>query len=196
MNQVNALGEQFRRQDLETLLGEGHELASHTFSHVSSRSISSSRFKIEVERGRRTIEELAGQRDSGNFAFPFGEVTFQAKRAIGADVASIRGIWPGVNGPEVDLNLLRANSLYGDRSRWAQVQNLILENEARQSWLIFYTHDVRPGPSRYGCTPELLESAVSFASERGARILTVAEVVAELACPSNGAESFSAVMSQ
>jgi hypothetical protein len=85
-----------------------------------------------------------------------------------------------LNGPVVDLNLLRANSLYGDGTSNSRVQELILENERRRSWIIFYTHDVRSTPSRYGCTPDLLEFAVSFAARRGARILTVADVVAEL----------------
>jgi len=184
MNMSNDLGEQFRREDLNTLLGDGHELASHTFSHVSCRSVSCFKFRKEVEKGRRAIEDLTGQSDSGNFAFPFGEVTLNAKRVVGVDVASCRSIWQGLNGPDVDLNLLRANSLYGERDKCAQVQELILENERRRSWLIFYSHDVHHTPSRFGCTPTLLEFAVSFASDRGARILTVAEVVAKLvACP-------------
>jgi peptidoglycan/xylan/chitin deacetylase (PgdA/CDA1 family) len=181
MNNSNHLGDQFRRDDLETLLRDGHELASHTFSHISCRSLTCSKFIAEVEKGRRAIEELTGQSDFGNFAFPFGEVTLNAKKAVGQDVASSRSIWSGLNGPEVDLNLLRANSLYGDRDKCAQVKELILENELRRSWLIFYSHDVCRAPSRFGCTPELLEFAVSFASERRAHILTVAEVVAALA---------------
>jgi len=184
MNKSNELGEQFRREDLDTLLGDGHELASHTFSHVSCRSVSCSKFRREVEKGRRAIEELTGRSDSGNFAFPFGEITLNGKRTVGPDVASSRGIWNGLNGPEVDLNLLLANSLYGDRDECAQVQELILDNERRRSWLIFYSHDVHHTPSRFGCTPALLEFAVSLASHRSARILTVAEVIAELvACP-------------
>jgi peptidoglycan/xylan/chitin deacetylase (PgdA/CDA1 family) len=180
MNSSNHLGDLFRREDLDTLLRDGHELASHTFSHISCRTVSSSKFKMEVETGRRAIEELTGQSDFGNFAFPFGEVTLNAKRKIGLDVASSRGIWRGLNGSEVDLNLLRANSLYGDIDKCAQVQELILENEGRRSWLIFYSHDVRATPSPFGCTPALLEFAVSFALRRSARVVPVAEVVAEL----------------
>jgi len=134
----------------------------------------------EVAKGRKAIEEITGQVDSGNFAFPFGEVTLNAKRDVGRDVASCRGIWQGLNGPEVDLNLLRATSLYGDSDNNARVEELILENEREKSWLIFYSHDVQDTPSRFGCTPALLEFAVSFASQRRARILTVADVVAEL----------------
>jgi peptidoglycan/xylan/chitin deacetylase (PgdA/CDA1 family) len=180
MNTCNHLGELFRREDLHALWNDGHELASHTFSHVSCRSVSRTEFREEVQKGRRAIEEITGKRDSGSFALPFGEVTLNTKRAISAEVASCRGIWPGLNGPQADLNLLRANSLYGGAEGWAQAEELILENERRKSWLIFYSHDVRPNPSAFGCTPELLDHAVSFAVQRGARVLTVAETVSEL----------------
>jgi peptidoglycan/xylan/chitin deacetylase (PgdA/CDA1 family) len=183
MNTTNHLGDQFRREDIEILLRDGHELASHTFGHVSIRSISSRAFEDEVKKGRRAIEELTGRKDFGNFAYPFGEVTLNAKRILGPELASSRGIWGGLNGPEVDLNLLRANSLYGDRNQSAQVEDLILENERRRSWLIFYSHDVAPIPSRFGCTPELLEFAVSVAAKRNGRVMTVAEALSELLHP-------------
>ena len=180
MNKSNELGEQFRRDDLDSLLSDGHELASHTLSHVSCRSLGSAKFREEVEQGREAIERLTGRSDSGNFAFPFGDVTLNAKRTIGLNVASSRGIWGGSNGPNVDLNLLRANSLYGDRDGYAHVQKLILDNECKRGWLIFYSHDVRENPSPFGCSPALLEWAVSFAAQRASSILTVAEVVAAL----------------
>lgn len=180
MNSSNHLGDQFKRDDLDALLHSGHELASHTFSHLSCHSVSSSKFKAEVDAGRRALEEMTGLSDFGNFAFPFGDVTLNAKTKIGMDVASARGIWGGYNDTKVDLNLLRANSLYGGLDKSSQVRELILENERRQSWLIFYTHDVRDTPSQFGCTPALLEFAVSFALSRSARVATVAEVVTML----------------
>jgi hypothetical protein len=44
---------------------------------------------------------------------------------------------------------------------------------------MFYTHDVRPKPSPYGCTPALFEFAVSAALESGSRVLTVAQALNE-----------------
>lgn len=196
MDSVNELGDQFRREDLDALLQDGHELASHTYGHVSCRSVSSAEFKREVEKGRRAVEALIGQSSSGNFAFPFGVVTLNAKKAVGQEVVSSRGIWAGLNGPAIDLNLLRANSLYGDHTKRSRIQELILENERQRGWLIFYSHDVRSSPSRFGCTPELLEFAVSFASQRRSRIATVAEVVAELAPFSVGEAHMSCVEAQ
>ena len=180
MSTANKLGEQFCSEDIHSLLQDGHELASHTFSHISCRAVSCSIYRDDVDRGRKAIAEIAGVADSGNFAYPFGDVTLKAKRTLGPKVCSSRGIFPGLNGPDVDLNLLRANRLYGDLDQSGKMQKLILENEKRKSWLIFYSHDVRPKPSPYGCTPSFLESTASFAIRRGCRILTVREVLAEL----------------
>jgi len=174
------LGEQFCSEDIHSLIQDGHELACHTFSHISSRSVPCSTYADDVDRGRKAMEEVAGIADSGNFAYPFGHVTLNAKRKLGPRMSSSRSIFPGFNGPDVDLNLLRANSLYGDVDQFEKAKQLILENEERKSWLIFYSHDVRTKPSPYGCTPSLLESTAAFAIQRGCRILTVRGVLEEL----------------
>jgi peptidoglycan/xylan/chitin deacetylase (PgdA/CDA1 family) len=179
MNAYNELGELFHADDLHSLLENGHDLGSQTFHHSSSRSVSLAAFRDDVEKGRRALEEVTGL-DSTNFAYPYGHVTLRTKKALGLDLATCRSNFPGFNGPEFDLNLLRANRLYGGIENSRRVEALILENVERKSWLIFYTHDVRPKPSVYGCTPALLESAVSFALRRGCRILTVQEVLAEV----------------
>lgn len=180
MNSSNELGEQFRRSDLEALVADGHELASHTFKHISCRSIPNSDFLYEVERGRKAIEDLTGQEDSHNFAFPFGDFTLGARRTLTMRLASCRGILGGFNGPDIDLSLLRANSIYGNVDK-AKVAERLIDNTINQKgWLIFYSHDVRPTPSRFGCTPQLLKSVVSYASKTGARMMTVAEVLGEL----------------
>jgi peptidoglycan/xylan/chitin deacetylase (PgdA/CDA1 family) len=186
INTCNELGDHFRLDDLDSLLDRGHELASHTYGHLSARSVSCEAFCQDVEKGRQAIEKVTGS-ESLNFAYPFGHVTLRAKqalgkpalgkRALGLNLASARGIFPGFNGPKADLNLLRANSLYGDLDGAGRVEELIAENCRRKSWLIFYTHDVRPNPSPYGCTPALLEAAASCAAQSGCRILTVREAM-------------------
>jgi peptidoglycan/xylan/chitin deacetylase (PgdA/CDA1 family) len=195
MNTFNELGEQFRPSDLEALVADGHELASHTFSHISCRSIPNSAFLAEVEHGRKAIRELTGEQDSGNFAFPFGDFTVGARRSLSANLASCRGILGGVNGPDVDLSLLRANSIYGDIDDSGVVERLLDRTVRQKGWLVFYSHDVQRNPSRFGCTPQLLESVVSQAIKVGARIMTVAEVLGELgatACSMLNAESIPA----
>jgi peptidoglycan/xylan/chitin deacetylase (PgdA/CDA1 family) len=181
MNKRNDLGDQFRYEDLISVLTRGHEIASHTFSHVSARRTAYDDFIRDLAWGESALLETPGIHPSHNFAYPYGEATLEAKKKIGSRVASSRGTCPGLNGPQVDLNLLRANSLYGDMSRAKAAQELILENEAKKSWLIFYTHDVTPKPSPYGCTPELLDAVCSFAASRRACFRTVSQVVELLA---------------
>lgn len=180
MNTSNELGEQFRLEDLHSVQSEGHELASHTFSHLSSRKVSLRAFQDDVRKGRNAIGEIATLIPTGNFAYPYGEVTSSAKQAVGNEMTSCRGIYGGLNGPFVDLNLLRANSLYGDVDRLKLAEQLISGNQSNGGWLIFYSHDVRRNPSPYGCSPALLESAARLASRSGANILPVAEVLEKL----------------
>lgn len=187
MNTCNELGDHFRADDLDSLLERGHELGSHTYSHISCRAASCAAFCEDAEKGRRAVEKLTGA-ESSNFAYPFGEVTLRGKKALESSFASIRGVISGLNGPEADLNLLRANSLYGDLEGARQAEELIAENRRRKSWLIFYTHDVRPKPSPYGCTPEFFEAVVSSASRSGCRILTVREALSETGVRSGNGE--------
>jgi peptidoglycan/xylan/chitin deacetylase (PgdA/CDA1 family) len=177
MNTTNNLGEQFCDEDLLSVVERGHELASHTFSHLSARQVGYEAFHGDVDKGERAIQERMRLSTSGNFAYPFGEVTLGVKKRLGSHFTSCRGTYGGVNGPDVDLNLLRANSLYGDLDRAEAAKRLVLENEARNGWLIFYSHDVTTKPSPYGCTPQLLADVCSFAASRDARFMTVAQVM-------------------
>jgi peptidoglycan/xylan/chitin deacetylase (PgdA/CDA1 family) len=180
MNTSNDLGEQFRADDLTSLLADGHELAGHTFSHIASSSVSLFSFQQDVMKGQEAIREVTGSTPSANFAYPYGDVTLAAKKALGVQMTSCRGIYGGINGPNLDVSLLRANSLYGDVDGLAFVERLIAENQKQKGWLIFYTHDVRETPSRYGCTPALLELTLSAAIRAGSTISTVAQVVTNL----------------
>jgi peptidoglycan/xylan/chitin deacetylase (PgdA/CDA1 family) len=180
MNTSNELGEQFRLDDLHLLTKDGHELGSHTFSHLSCRKAALLEFRQDVHKGRDAIRNTTGLLDSGNFAYPYGAVTLRAKKILGREMISCRGTSGGINGPEVDLNLLRANSLYGDMDQFMQAERLISQNEHQKGWLIFYSHDVGSRPSRFGCTQSLLAAVVSLAAKRGSRIMTIADVLREI----------------
>jgi peptidoglycan/xylan/chitin deacetylase (PgdA/CDA1 family) len=178
-NKTNELGESFNVDDLHYLVERGHELATHTYSHLSCRSVSPRVFLDDVCRGRDSIRAM-GFLPSGNFAYPFGEVTFAAKGIVGDEMASCRGTQKGINGRLLDLNLLRANPLYGHIDKLGKVMELLQENQVQNGWLIFYTHDVCEKPSRYGCSVNLLDAAVTLSLKAGARVSTVSEVLAGL----------------
>lgn len=178
MKRASDLGELFTAGDLLSLADRGHELGTQTFHHSSSRKLSLADFADDVQKGMQFMEQI-GVHNATNFAYPYGHITLRSKKILGPLFSSSRSVIPGLNGPEVDLNLLRANRLYGDIDQKIPVEDLILQNEREKSWLIFYTHDVRPNPSEYGCTPALMEYAVARAARGGSRILTVQQALAE-----------------
>lgn len=179
MESETALGPQFRRDDLFSLVEDGHELATHTYSHVESQSVSSADFIREVQRGRLELQQMPGLVVSDNFAYPHSIATLAVKRLIGKCMRSCRagGNFSGINRGNADLNLLRANPLYGNRERLGSVRHLLRMNQELGGWLIFYTHDVQTSSSPYGCTKELLESVVTLALDASMRILTINEVI-------------------
>ncbi|MGA9393629.1 MAG: polysaccharide deacetylase family protein [Candidatus Sulfotelmatobacter sp.] len=187
MNACTELGELFNAEDLCTLVAKGHELGTQTFHHSSCRKVSWGAFREDVKKGMKAVEHIRGH-NSTNFAYPYGHVTLRSKKSLGPALASSRSNIPGLNGPEIDLNLLRANRLYGGVENSPAVEELISQNVKQKSWLIFYTHDVRRNPSRYGCTPELFERAVSLAASSGGRIVTVQKAVAEIGLRTPSAE--------
>lgn len=180
MDSENQLGKQFCCADLRSLVDRGHDVALHGFQHLSARKTPIDKLVDDVAKGKRAIRECVSAGVSDNFAYPYGEATVSSKRQLGPSLASSRGTIGGLNGPQVDLNLLRANSLYGGVEHSERVRQLILDNQAQRSWLIFYSHDVAEQPSPYGCTPSLLQDAVSFAAARGARLMTVDGVMSRL----------------
>jgi len=183
MNTTNELGDQLRQEDIDSLLADGHELGCHTFSHLSCRAVSLKLFERDVLKGRQALRALTGC-DAENFAYPRGHVSIRSKKKIGGLMSSCRGIYGGINDLMVDLNLLRANSLYGDVDQRARFESLILANVARRGWLIFYTHDVRQNPSSFGCTPQLFDQTVALAAESGCRIASIKEALAIFSKPS------------
>jgi len=173
----NHEGEHFQMQDLHDLLRDGHELGSHTYSHISALKTPVEHFRADAVRGETELAELRGYATPGNFAYPFGDVSFASKPAIGAKMRSCRGIRGGINTVFADLNLLKANSIYSKTFDLHSTQHLIAETQKLRGWLIFYTHDVRENPSGFGCTPAEFASVVQAASLSGARILTIAQTL-------------------
>jgi len=100
-----------------------------------------------------------------------------AKKVAGAASKSCRGSLAGINRLTTDLNLLRANRLYGCDGLMPKVKELIAENARCNGWLIFYTHDVSEQPSNIGCTPEFFEATVRCVAKSGVQIVTVAQAL-------------------
>jgi peptidoglycan/xylan/chitin deacetylase (PgdA/CDA1 family) len=181
MGAENHLGRQFSKEQLKALIADGHELGCHTYHHLRSWSSDSITILDSVRKNASEIERALGTYQLGSFAYPFGETRFSDKKALGNLFCCCRGIAPGINVGQADLNLLRANCLYSGRTDIDAIAELIRENDQVGGWLIFYTHDVRASPSDYGCTPDYFETVVACAARSSSAVLPIRNAIGALA---------------
>ena len=172
--------EYFRPDDLNALVAAGHELGCHTFSHVHAPRMTRARFMADCDRNAAFLAPFLDNRRLETFAYPYGDVCVRSKRLAGRRFTTARGIRAGVNGGSVDLALLASMPL--ERRSWsvARWRGLVEEAAAQGGWLTLFTHDVDDYPTPYGCTPAMLDQALTIARDGGLRILTVSAAAASL----------------
>jgi peptidoglycan/xylan/chitin deacetylase (PgdA/CDA1 family) len=163
--------------DIVSLHHGGHEIACHTFSHRSTTELDAAAMAEEIELNRRYLEGLDASIRPENFAYPFGEASVSRKGQLAQTFRSSRGILPGVNQGQIDLQFLRATPLVNEHLDADSVEHACDEAVGSGGWLIFYGHDVAAQPSPYGCTPQLMRHALEAATRRKLPIVTVAEAL-------------------
>ena len=161
------------RADIQSLHGQGHHIACHTYSHYRLASGSVSGLVADARKNVALLEELLDAGPVRHFSYPFGQVNFQLKRELSTAYDSLRSSRPGINSGVIDLNLLRATSLYNPGFSRASILETIDKAAQLRGWLIFYTHGVDSIPDDYSCTPEQLAWVIEQCAHRDMAILPV-----------------------
>ena len=167
----------FVRDDLKTLVGQGHEIGCHTFAHCHSWNTASAVFEDSVVANRRALNELLPGASFRTFSYPVSPPRPTTKRNTARHFSGCRGGGQTFNAGIADLNYLAAYFLEKSRGNREAVKQLIQENRQARGWLILATHDVCESPTPFGCTPGFFEDIVRSAVESGARILPVADAL-------------------
>jgi peptidoglycan/xylan/chitin deacetylase (PgdA/CDA1 family) len=167
------------REDLMQAAAAGHEIACHTYSHLDCGQADRATIEADVERNTAALSAW-GAAPATTFAYPYGDVSLAAKRALGGRYALLRGLHHGLIEAGTDLNQTPAVGIEGPEGE-VLVRDWIDRAVQRRAWLIVYTHDVVAAPSPFGCTPGTLSRLIDHALTRGAEIVTVAEGVLRLA---------------
>jgi len=167
----------FDENDLFATHKAGHEIGCHTFDHLSALETPASTFRASILRNREFISKVLPGQTMSTFAYPFGDVSVSAKRYVKRSFKACRGILPGLNGAVTELTYLRAIALEDRHRRTFNMQELVALAAKTKRWLIVFTHDVRPKPSPYGCTPEDLITLIHMARDAGLYIAPVATIL-------------------
>jgi len=170
----------FEREDLDLLLEQGHELASHTFTHCNAWETSPESFEESIVQNEVALRELRPDVSFRTLSYPVDNPRPGTKRRASRHFACCRAGGQTFNQGVADLNLLRAYFLDRDRCSPQQVRSVIDGNQRARGWLIFATHDISRTPTRFGCTPELFLDVVRYSVNSGARILPITRALETL----------------
>jgi hypothetical protein len=161
-------------------------LVSFTFDDAAATACTAGAALLEqfhargTDRNRSFLQGILGDIPIGNFAYPYGDVSFATKRCLSGCYDSCRALTPGVNADVADLGVLKSNALEQSSIGRQGVSHLIAETVRRNGWLLFASHDVNDVPSQYGVRPELLTFALRGTLAAGCRIVTVARALRSL----------------
>ncbi len=172
--QPSLFGPLFSETDFSAVLAEGHEVGCHTHRHLDSAQATPATVSADCARNAEGLTALGLAAAPRHLAYPYGETTFAVKQALRARFTTGRGILPGLNVGRGDAMQLRAVSLYGENADRA-AQPWLEAAAARRAWLILFTHDLGPTPTRFGTTPDALAATLQTAKALGFTILPVGE---------------------
>ena len=160
-------------EQLKALCAAGHEIGCHTFSHAAAATVSHNELVAELERNRTFLQGIHSDIVVRNFAYPYGDLSFRAKRCVETHFDSCRSLLPGVNVGVVDLGALKSCELQNSSIGGEGIRDIIDETVRQNGWLIFVSHDVDDEPSQFGVSPDLLELALDTATTAGCLVVNV-----------------------
>lgn len=165
-------------EDIRRLARAGHEIGCHTYSHLECGPADRERIGRDAEINAASLLELCGTAPE-TFAYPLGDVSGRAKRALKSRFRLLRALHPGLVRQGSDLNQAPAVTVDGPEGE-ARAAEWILRAAKTRSWLILCLHDVAPNPSPWGCTPGALGRLIHRARTLGCEILPVARALDRL----------------
>lgn len=172
-------GAMYDADDLTRLRAAGHEIACHTYSHVDAASSGPEAFLQDVQRNQDYFQNRGLDR-AQTFAFPYGEATPAAKRALSSCYGALRGVRPGINRGRTDRALLNAVPLDGGQPGLARALDAVRDATRSPGWLIFYGHDVQDRPTEWGCTPQFLSVVIDAVAASGAGVVPMNQALTRI----------------
>jgi peptidoglycan/xylan/chitin deacetylase (PgdA/CDA1 family) len=171
--QAGPMGDYADSALIQNLHSRGHDIACHSFSHLDCGKAAPSRIGADIEDNARAFAAWGIKPPTG-FAYPYGDVSIRAKRALGHRFALLRGLHHGIITTGTDLNQAPSVGIEGQDGEMVAL-DWLKRARAASGWLILYTHDVRPSPSAFGCTEYVLGGLIDTALAQGFDVVTAAE---------------------
>lgn len=167
---TNHLGLHMSEDDIVDVHNRDHEIAGHTYSHISATEVDKDTYLGDIERNQNRLEELGLPR-SRHFAYPFGHATPRLKKLLPKKFQTMRGVIPA-KGQTQDASLMNAVRIYSSDGIELAL-DAIAKAKDTPKWLHLFTHDIRDNPSVFGCTPDDFLKVIMSVVESGLPVMTV-----------------------
>nr|WP_245281290.1 polysaccharide deacetylase family protein [Methylobacterium sp. ZNC0032] len=155
------------------LAARGHELGCHSFSHRDLRHLDGGALAADLVRNAAYLDAVDPRASRRNFAYPYNSGSFGKRTMLGQSFRTCRAAGEGINRGATDPAFLRAVEIRQPQQHVLGLARWIDALVADPGWLIFFTHDLSPQPTPYGCTPPSFHLLVAYAVARGCQVLTV-----------------------
>lgn len=166
--QTGPYGEMFDASTLAELHGRGHEIGAHSHGHIDMSLADASEVVADIDANLAALKALGHDAPVTSFAYPFGEVRYEAQLEMTKRFKTCRGVAPGVNQGVADISHLRAIELCPEIKSFETAANAIESLKSTPGWLILFSHDVSTDPSQFGVSIRDLEELCKRATDAGA----------------------------
>lgn len=173
-------GPMYDRSDLATLASAGHEIGSHTYSHLDCARSSEAETLADIQRNNEFLISAANIAEPVSFAFPYGKATPGLKKTLGNKFAGLRGVRRGLNRGKTDRRLIRSIPVVSEPERLAAALVNVQQMTESGGWLVYNFHDIQSTPTPWGCSPADFTSVLQAVDTAGASVKTFGEVLALL----------------
>jgi len=175
-------------ENMLSLAHHGHELACHTYSHLSCAFQSPSLIRSECLQNQ-IIAKITSNIHLQSFSYPWGNIDPLCKYVISKIYNTARTVVHGINVNNIDLAALKSVDLT-DRNGLVKILEWLDRLCDSGGWLIFTTHDVSETPSPYGSSIKLFERVLEICIKNNFRIMTVSNATS--LCTYNNSKQYQA----
>lgn len=155
------------------LAARGHEIGCHTFGHRDIRHVDRASLAADLADNARYLDSVDPRPGRRNFAYPYNSGSFGKRPMLAHAYRTCRAGGEAINRGPTDPTFLRAVEIRQPETHVAGLTRWIDAVVEKPGWLIFFTHDVAPAPTPFGCTPAAFERLVAHAVASGCCVLTV-----------------------
>lgn len=162
---------------VQELHARGHEIGSHTYSHVNPRNVSGEVFEQELAKNKETLASLGV--DATSFSYPYGEVAHED--TVSKYYRSGRNVIERINPYPVPEELrYKLYAIPLSRANLTVIDERLTRVKNEGGWLILVGHDVtnemdlRP---LYDVTNAELVQLLERIKSSGVKVVTVKEVI-------------------